>query len=381
MERKRVAGDNNTFMRVDHLTLTGSQRDIGRALAREARAGYGWTPEPVRSKAVSAGRRAWFREHWPQQYERMLGAADIIGIDIEADNVHLDGLTGVPQGSGCSAIWSPPASTVEGQGFVGRNYDFFTTSEKQLWALMSGNDAGEDSTPAMSSRPYVVTCRPEDGESHTFITMNNLSGAMEGVNESGLAGALLIADAEGTQPLEDAGPQVGLAGDQVLRFVLETCSNVDEAQVALLGAKQYDAGAPLHFLIADAQGQAFVWERSHRGNEHAIAADGPMCVTNHFLHRHPDPSDLPKDNAESMRTYERAATLTERLQGQQTSGAEVRQTLDDVHFHSTNNDGYPLRTLWRTVMNVHERTMATRFFLGDADDGSAIYSEELVFTP
>jgi hypothetical protein len=36
-----------------------------------------------------------------------------------------------------------------------------------------------------------------------------------------------------------------------------------------------------------------------------------------------------------------------------------------------------VRTLWRTVFDLEQRTMATHFYLGDAEGGPR-YSEELV---
>lgn len=81
----------------------------------------------------------------------------------------------------------------------------------------------------MVSAPYVLTSTPADGHATTVLTMNELDGCMEGINQHRLAVALLIADAE--------------------------------AADALLGAKQYDLGMPLHYLVADRSGDAFVWER------------------------------------------------------------------------------------------------------------------------
>jgi hypothetical protein len=40
----------------------------------------------------------------------------------------------------------------------------------------------------------------------------------------------------------------------------------------------------------------------------------------------------------------------------------------------------PLRTLWRTVLDVTERTMSARFYLGDDAAGRPRYSGDTVFT-
>ncbi|MEU6643721.1 C45 family peptidase [Saccharomonospora sp. NPDC046836] len=374
-----AGGGDGDFMTVRHLTCRGSQTEIGRAQAEAAMATYAWKPlpaEPLRARA----RRIWFERNWPQHAARMRGAAAVAGVDPGSDAVFLDGLTGLPDGSACSVTFCPPAFTEEGRGLIGRNYDFFLTSAEALFALMSGEQV-EDTTPPMASLPYVLTSVPDDGPATTLLTMNELDGCMEGVNEHGLAVALLIADAENTGTPELAGPQVGLSSTQLPRFLLDTCATAEEARLALLGTKQYDLGTPLHYLVADASGDAFVWERGRGGVEHIIDAnDAALCVTNHLLHRHRDLAQLPEDNAETMLTYQRYRTLRERTDRARLSGTALRETLDAVRITAANAQDYPARTLWRSVLDLGSRTMSTHFYLGDDPDGAPRYSEELSFS-
>jgi hypothetical protein len=373
-----VAGSSTGFMAVRHVTASGSQVEIGRALARHAGLTYGWTPAPA-DRVKARARRLWFARHWPQHLARMQGAADALGLDLEADEVYLDGLTGIPTGSACSASYYPPASTVDGRPVLGRNYDFFTTSASELFALMAGGPVPEGDEPPMSSRPYVLTSVPEDGPATTLLTMSELDGCMEGINEHGLAVALLIADAESASAPVDAGPQVGLASTQLPRFLLDTCATAAEALDTLLAAKQYDLGIPLHYLVADRSGDAFVWERGPGGDEHAVRTDGALCVTNHLVHRHRDPADLPEDNAQTMLTYQRYRTISERSAGTALSGERLREALDAVRVDAATDTPYPIRTLWRTVFDLERNTMATQFYLSDAADGAPRYSPELEF--
>jgi hypothetical protein len=379
VRRETVAGGDGDFMTVRHLTVSGGQEEIGRALAEEARAAYGWAPMAADS-LMGRARRAWFEREWPGHAARLRGAADAALVDRGFDGIHLDGWSRPPDGSGCSVAWCPPSASTDGHGRFGRNYDFFTTGWGQLFALLSGGTPPAVETP-MASRPYVITSRPDDGPATTVLTMDTLDGCMEGVNEHGLAIALLLADVESVGVPVDAGPQVGLNPVQLPRFVLDTCATAEEARRALLRAKQYDLGAPLHYLIADAAGDAFVWERGPGGVEHVIdAGDGPMCVTNHPLHRHPDPADLPPDTDATMRTYERAAALAKRTRGATMSAADLRDAVDSVGFDAAAAGPMPLRTLWRTVLDVTERTMSARFYLGDDAAGRPRYSGDTVFT-
>jgi hypothetical protein len=379
--REVLAGGPEAFMTVRNLTLSGGQAEIGRVLAEEARERYGWRPIPANPE-LSRARRAWFERHWPQHYARMAGAAAAAGVDLDDDRVHLDALSGLPDGSGCSASWHAPSATAEGHGLLSRNYDFFTVGMNNLFALLAGSEPGEYEPP-MASRPYVVTTRPDGDIATTVITMNELDGCTEGINEHGLAVVMLLADAESAGAPVEAEPQVGLSSLQAPLYVLDTCTNVAEAKQALLGAKQYDFGIPLHYLFADRSGRAFVWERGAGGAEHIVEADGEsLCATNHFLHLPVDPEKRARDTTETtMLTYQRHQHLTDRAKAGPTSAAGVRETLDEVRFDAYGAGGLPLRTLWRTVFDLDECTMAAHFYLGDDSDGGLVYSPETTFSP
>jgi hypothetical protein len=370
MKMTQIAGSRDDFQLVRHLTLRGDQARIGAELAQEARR-LGWAPVPV-DPVVSRARRTWFERHWPQHQARMDGAAQALGLDPEQDDLALDGLNHVPSGSGCSALWCPPSAAPDGHGRVGRNYDFFTMTTSEIM----GRPPQPGELP-MSSRPYVITTVPDTGLASTVITMSTLDGCMDGINEAGLAVMLLIADFAEAEPPQDVSPQVGLDSVQLPRFLVDTCENVEQAKQALLGAKQYDYGMPLHYLVADARGGAFVWERGRDGREHVIeAGDGPLCVTNHPLHRNPDPMNLPGDDESTFRTYGRLRSLHERSKGATMSADDLRDALGVV---GSGTDDGPFRTIWSTVFDPADRTLSTRFFLGDGPGGPR-YTDELVFS-
>jgi hypothetical protein len=371
-----IAGGPDEFMLVRRLVLAGTQVAIGRVLAEEARRTYDWSPVPA-DPLMAAARRRWFERNWPQHHDRLRGVAEALDLDLDADQYHFDGLTGVPNGSACSTVYYPPSISRDGRGRLARNYDFFASSRSAMYAMLSGQPLEDDEAP-MASRPYVLSSSPDDGPATTVLTMNELDGCMEGVNEHGLAVAFNLADAENTTVPVEAGPQVGLSSVQLPRFLLDTCRSVEDAKAALLDAKQYDLGVPLHYLVADASGAAFVWERGPGGDEHIVETDGgALCLTNHLLHRHPDPTTLPDDNEESMLTYQRYRTLTDRVRVPM-DGAELRTALDAVRFDNATIQDYPIRTLWRTVLDPADHTMAVQFFLGE-NALETRYSQELVF--
>lgn len=354
----QVAGSAHDFQLVRHLTIAGSQFDLGRALAEEARERLGWAPQPT-DPALNRARLTWFERNWPQHRARIDGIADVFGADPQ--EMTLDILYGVPMG--CSALWVPPSAAGDGHGRIGRNYDFFTMTTSEIM----GGEPLPGELP-MAARPYVITSRPDDGLASTVITMSDLDGCMDGVNEAGLAVALLIADVENVEPPQETGPQVGVNSLQLPRFLLDTCESVAQAKRALLGAEQYDHGMPLHYIVADAHGDAFVWE-SGRVFE---VGDAPLCVTNHLLGSHPDPMDLPQDTEMTMDTYGRLRSLYERSKGATMSADDIRNALKAV---AAGQDKH-WRTTWSTLFDTRDRTLSTRFYLGD----KAGYSEELLFT-
>ena len=306
----QIAGGRDDFQLVRHLTLHGSQVEIGRALTEEALR-LGWAPTPA-DPAVNRARRTWFERHWPQHHARMDGAAAALGLDPDQDELALDGLSFIARGLGLlgavvPALRAPPTATA---GWAA------TTTSSPRRPARSWARRGRPGELPMSSRPYVITTVPDTGLASTVITMTELDGCMDGVNEAGLVVMLLIADIANAEPPEDVSPQVGLSSVQLPRFVVDTCENVEQAKQALLGAKQYDHGVPLHYLVADAHGGAFVWERGKDGEEHIIEfGDAPLCVTNHLLHRNPDPMNLPEDTESSFQTLRAAAFAVRAEQG------------------------------------------------------------------
>jgi hypothetical protein len=72
-----VAGGPSDFMTVRSLVVRGSQFEIGRALAMEARR-HGWGPEEA-EPTVNRARRTWFERNWPQQSARLDGVAAALG--------------------------------------------------------------------------------------------------------------------------------------------------------------------------------------------------------------------------------------------------------------------------------------------------------------
>ncbi len=369
VRRSLAAGGADDFMTAHHLVLRGSQRAIGQALAAEAQAEFPPVPGPE-DPALNRARRRWIERNWPQHYERMSGIADALGVDLLDDHTSVADLFATPFRAGCSALWCPADAMIDGRTRIGRNFDFWTGS-----VLEVAGASPDPTQPPMMARPYVIETYPDGGLASVVVAACDLAGCFEGINETGLTVAL-FADDESTNLRPTNKLQAGLHELQVPRFLLDTCSTVVEAVDALYSAKQYDNMVVCHYLIADAHGDAFVWERDTHNAEHVVWAGGaPMCVTNHLLHRHDGADALPEHDRSSAageipfrhNTYERARTLDRRAAGPPLSRDDLREAMNAVRV----DGGAPVaRTLWCTLYDLEERSLTVEFYLGDEADGS-----------
>src|SRR5262249_44486259 len=188
-------------------------------------------------------------------------------------------------------------------------YDFPTGTLPGTWPKR-----GE--LPA-TARPYVIEMYPERGYASLAVyAYDLLSGVLDGINSEGLTVSLLADDELlAKYPMEPAGIEgVGLGVVQVLRMLLDTCASVDEAKEALLLTKQYYELVPVHYLIADRHGRAFVWEYSQAHTRDYIVEnpDKPLLTTNFSLHRYLDGKN-PPSAAQARTICPRYCELAERL--------------------------------------------------------------------
>ncbi len=364
-ERWVVAGSGDDFLLATGLRLAGTQREIGAALAEEVAATFPSIVSDPPDPAVSAARRRWTDLHWPEHARRMLGFADHLGLDPHDGSIDLVDLVGIPVGTGCSAVWCPPASSASGCSLLARNFDFRTGSIFEVMGL----DGGTVGTPPMMSRPYVIATAPSDvGLGSVVVAACDFTGCFEGVNEAGLA-VVLLADDESSGLRPSWNVQAGVHELQLPRLVLDQCASVAEAIVVLHTLKQYDQSMSAHYLLADRSGAAAVWERETHNAEHVVPlTDGPSVVTNYLLHRHPVVSDLPDDDPQRGDMFDRARRLAARLSRVPLAAADVHSALDAVAI----TGGPPVaRTLWHTSFDLDAATMTVEFHLGNRPDGTA----------
>jgi hypothetical protein len=381
-----IAGGERDFMEVRHLVLKGTNEEIGRALAAIARERHRSGPLPSQDRLRTRAQRRYIERNYPILYERMGGVAAAFGRRLEDDSLNFSGLSYGLFGAGCSVVHFPPTLTASGSSIVSRDYDFTTGKLQGTWPAQ-----GE---MACTASPYVIEMHPEQGyASLALCSYDLLSGVLDGINSEGLTVALLADDELMMKyRMEPAGMEgVGLGVLQVLRMLLDTCANVDEAKEALLLTKQYYEFIPVHYLVADRQGHSFVWEYSQAHNREFIVehTGKPLITTNFSLHSYLD-GHKPPSAQRAQQVCPRYCALAEHLMGKDKLTVDfIKETHKIVDATRPSPKGAPRpphRTLWHALYFPEQRKVQVSFYLRDEPDKEAsgktriVRSEYLEFT-
>jgi hypothetical protein len=309
----------------------------------------------------------------------MQGVAAAFGADIGDDGLDFSYVMAEPSQPQCSAVWCASELASDGHARVGRNLDFTTRTISELFGRPPA--FGE---PPVFGRPYVVETYPEDGPAVIGTTIGDLLGCLDGMNEHGLAVALL-ADDEPSARQPSGTPQAGLCETQLARYLLERCSSAQEALEVLYATKQYDEWAVAHYLVAD-RNEAFVWEREMHNTEHAVKQEsGHLCVTNFLLFRQGAsivPDDV-EDNPGLNDAMRRARVLHDGLIEKPLSEEALWDLLESVRQDQgqdswNENRG---RTLWHNQFDLDSGRIDYEFYLGDKEDGAPRRSPRFSVSP
>lgn len=367
-----IAGGPRDFMEVRHVVLKGTNEEIGRALAWIGKERFKLEPDASTDRLRTRAQRRYFEKNYPIHHERMRGVAAAFGKRLDDDAWNFSGLgyLVVPRG-GCSVVYYPPGVTADGKGVVSRNYEFGIGTILDKWP-----QRGE---LPVNARPYLLEMHPDRGyPSLAMCAFDLLGGVLDGINSEGLTVTMLADDAfepkYPNDPAEEGG--VGLDECQVLRMLLDTCADVEEAKEALLMMKQYYSFIPNHYLIADRRGNSFIWEYSHAHNrEYIVENPGkPLISTNFRIHQHMD-GKFPPSAKQAKSVCNRYCTLSESI-----AAAQGKLTLDFIKKTHKVADMTmsslffglrpPVRTMWHALYFPEQRKVQVSFYLGESREAN-----------
>jgi hypothetical protein len=361
-----IAGGPKDSLEVRHLVLRGSNEAIGRALAQLARERYQVQPQKSTDPLRTRAERRYLQKNFSMLYERMKGVASAFGGRLEDDHWNYSDLGFIDLTAGCSVIYLPSSQTSSGKGIVSRDYDF-TTGSMRFGPVPPGK-------LHPTARPYLLELHPDRGyASLAMVAYDLLSGVLDGINSQGLTVALLADDELMSKyPMEPTGEgAVGLGALQTLRLLLDTCATAVDAKETLLQTKQYYEFVPVHYLVADRFGNAFVWEYSQAHNKEFIVENPnqPLVTTNFSLHRYLD-HNKPPSASRAKKICPRYCLLTEQIAAHRGKISEdfikeTHQKVDAVAPKSSTPNRPPNRTFWHALYYPEERQVRISFYLHD----------------
>ena len=366
-EHRIIAGGQpGDFATIQHVRLCGSNLQIGRQLAEMAWRQHQLQKIPWTDPLKTRVQRRYMRQHYPIHYERMLGAAQAYGANLEDDTLDFSFLNYISGLPGCSSVAYPPGETADGHAVLSRNFDFSTGG-------FGGMPLQPEMQPA-AAQAYLMEVYPDEGHASLYMACFDLFGCTDGINSAGLA-VTLNADAYSGRdfPMTPTFVNgVGLNEIQVMRFLLDTCATAEEAKEALLLNKHYYMYAPCHYLITDRAGSSFIWEYgpAHNGEYILPGAGQPQVMCNHLAHQHPNPDELPEEDfAAGSFARQRALQASLQQASRPLSKAAMRAINASVFI---TDEGYPQpvpspdRTLWHALYDCEEGSLEISFYLRDA---------------
>jgi penicillin V acylase-like amidase (Ntn superfamily) len=238
--------------------------------------------------------------------------------------------------------------------------------------------------PALA-RPYIFEIYPDQGyASISICAFELLGGVLDGINSEGLTVAIFADDETAREFGLYPSHGVGLHELQSMRYLLDNCRNVEEAKEAMLYHKHYYSFVPCHYLVADVEGNSFVFEFSAVGNGTSIIEGaGPQCITNHPLSKYSSLDELPEESG--LSTYRRYRTLSQAVAAKDRFSLEgIISINSSVAVPPTalgSQARAPGRTLWHSIYDIDERSLQVKFYLGEQPDPGAEDRMILEYTP
>jgi len=363
-EDRVIAGGPDDSLEVRHLVLRGTNEQIGRALGEIAKERYGVRPDAAANPVEARAQRTFLERNDSILLDRMRGVAAAFGKSVDEDGWDFTSLGFTDLKAGCSVAHLPPSSTANGKSVVSRDYDFTTGALN--WGVLP---------PGMlhpTARPYLLELHPDRGyASIAMVAYDLLSGVLDGINSEGLTVTLAMDDELFSkfrvEPTHD--PAVGLGELQTLRLLLDTCATVEEAKQALLATKQYYQYVPVHYLVADRNGHAFVWEYSESHNQEYVIEDPgqPLVMTNFTLHKQLE-DGMPPSAEKAKPVCKRYAYLREKLATGKLDDKTIRgfhQSVDAQMSQAADPSRPPVRTFWHAFYYPEDRKVRLSYYLRD----------------
>jgi len=379
--------EKGRYMQVRHIVLKGSNEEIGTALGEIARREYNAKLIKYASPIYAKARLAYMSTNYPILLERMKGVAKAFGLDLDKTDYDTSSLYYTETSPQCSAIFFPEAVSENGHSFYTCNRDYYLASMSEVMGGKRG--FGE---PDMLERMIVLEVYPDKGYPSLGIgALDLLNMQIDLVNSEGLAVTALEDDTFGMErTFKDLSRASGLHLYQATRLIIDTCSTLDEAKEAILTNKITLSLIPAHFMVMDASGNSFIYEKD-KDNFMDVITDSkknrPAIITNHSIHDYPAVDKFPqaaKDDYDTFNRYRRLDKFVSEHRGKYTiAEGEEAMSLAYGRVDEASEGGHhdlPLRTLYTAAVDLNERSISVRFYQRDSKSDRPDGLTDLVFS-
>jgi predicted choloylglycine hydrolase len=374
------------YMEVRHIVVRGTNEAIGRALGDIAQKEYGARLDRYTSPLNGRARREYITANYPILWERMKGVAGSYGID-PYDGTYDTGSLAYGIGpAGCSIIFFPGNRTDNGHAIYSRNMDYFIVTASEIFGTPPSTTSGK-----MCSKNYVLEIYPDRGYSSIVIgSFDLLNGPLDGMNERGVTVSLLVDNDIASATVKDPDRVSGLSTLQLMRAVLDTAADVDEAKLVILNNTVSMVAVPLHALVADRTGRSFVAEMSDTDSRWRFTenAGKPQILTNHAVYKYPDTGTFPavpaEDEYDSFNRYRRLDAFVSTHNGT-FSVQDASDVMSLVYAHTDlgiegGSRPLPMRTVWTSVFDLEDQSVLVSFYIKDGTTDPPAQGPGLVFS-
>ncbi len=241
------------------------------------------------------------------------------------------------------------AFTPSGEQILGRNFDYMDAPLIVVWTAPEGKYRSlsvANCTFMLYGKKSIAALKPRAKSRLLFAPYC----AMDGVNETGLAIAVLEIKTKATK--QKTG-KVPLTTTTVIRTVLDTCRTCEEAIEVFRTHDMNDAiFCNYHFHIMDGTGNNVIIE--YVDNEMKVVRpdeSGLLRLANFFLS---EGGDNRKGFGHERYDYI-GKTLSEK--GGVITESDGMKMLENCHLDYKHKRGYQIITLWSAVYNAEKKTM------------------------
>ncbi|QGY42112.1 linear amide C-N hydrolase [Maribellus comscasis] len=364
----RKKGD---YVTVRHLQLWGSNREIGFQLGKIARKQHSVLAVTNPNPAKNECQKKYIQQNYPVHFERMKGFAEAFGESLVATDKdfscfgHLNGTIA------CSAIFYPAEFTQTKTGILSRNADLPLITFQEIM----GQKPSPDSKSVLSN-PYIIETYPDKGYATLSTFSFELYGlALDGINSEGLVISHLHADSVNIsfyKPTKGFG--VGINEMLAVQFLLDNCKNAEDAKKLLLLNKHFYMFLPTHLIVADKDGNSFIWEYSSNHNEESIISGNQkiQIITNFPVHQFLHSKNFPASIDDSC-PFARFRTLEKAIKdnGKNLSLQQIKNINSTVFIQDkmcAKPLVPPVRTVYHNLYDTANSSMEISFYRKDEAD-------------